>query len=269
MRHIQTANYTITTFTTDDQSFLVTATLLEKEGHAFLINTTFTKTSAIDIVTYLKANNLKLDGVFLIHGDPDYYFGAEVIKAAFPEVIIQATKETQAHIVQKVLGKLAVWSNQLGTDAPVNVVLPQAIEGKELKWHGEVFEMVGASHRINLYDSKHQVLIGGIDTFDQAHVFLADSKTVEEMTEWVTRLEKMAELDIKHLIPSHSNPKSSFDKSALVFTKNYLQKAIEVMATSNTSSDFMTAMNQVFPNLPNQGVLGLSSKVVMLEMPWG
>ncbi|MGT2926425.1 MBL fold metallo-hydrolase [Streptococcus cuniculipharyngis] len=269
MKHIQTNNYTITTFTSNDQSFLVTASLIEKEGHAFLINTGFTKSHAGEIVTYLKDNQLELDGIFLIHGDPDYYFGAEVIKAAFPEAIIQATKETQEHIVQKVLGKLAVWSKQLGTEAPVNIVLPQALEEKELIWRGQRFEMVGDSHRINLYDSKHQVLIGGIDTFDQAHVFLADSKTAEEMTAWLTHLEKIAELSIKHLIPSHSHPESNFDKSALVFTKNYLQKAIEVMETSSSSNDFMTAMNQAFPNLPNQGVLGLSSKVVMLEMPWG
>ena len=84
MKQINTANYTITTFTTNDQSFLVTASLLEKDGHAFLINTAFTKTSALEIVAYLKANQLELDEIFLIHGDPDYYFGAEVIKAAFP-----------------------------------------------------------------------------------------------------------------------------------------------------------------------------------------
>lgn len=269
MKQINTANYTITTFTTNDQSFLVTASLLEKDGHAFLINTAFTKTSALEIVAYLKANQLELDEVFLIHGDPDYYFGAEVIKAAFPEAIIRATKETQEHIVQKVLGKLAVWSGQLGTDAPVNVVLPQAIEGNVINWQGVTLEMVGDSHRINLYDKDQKVMIGGIDTFDQAHVFLADSKTVEEMQTWAARLEDLEQMDIAHLIPSHSNPESKFDKTALSFTKAYLEKTIQVESESADSAAFMAAMNQAFPNLPNQGVLGLSAKVVMQEMPWG
>lgn len=269
MKHINTTDYTITTFTTNDQSFLVTATLLEKEGHAFLINTTFTKTSALEIVAYLKENNLELDGIFLIHGDPDYYFGAEVIKVAFPEAVIQATKETQEHIVQKVLGKLAVWSDQLGEDAPVNVVLPRALESKVINWRGVTLEMVGDHHRINLYDTSQNIMIGGIDTFDQAHVFLADSKTAEEMSAWVARLEEMEKLDIMYLIPSHSNPESSFDKSSLAFTKNYLQTAIQVQTESRSSADFAEAMNQTFPELPNQGVLGLSAKVVMLEMPWG
>ncbi|MGC4440768.1 cytoplasmic protein, partial [Streptococcus suis] len=93
-------------------------------------------------------------------------------------------------------------------------------------------------------------MIGGIDTFDQAHVFLADSKTAEEMQTWAARLEDLEQMDIAHLIPSHSNPESKFDKTALSFTKAYLEKAIQVEAESADSAAFMAAMNQAFPNLP-------------------
>ena len=82
-------------------------------------------------------------------------------------------------------------------------------------------------------------------------------------------MEDLEQMDIVHLIPSHSNPESKFDKTALSFTKAYLEKTIQVESESADSAAFMAAMNQAFPNLPNQGVLGLSAKVVMQEMPWG
>ena len=46
---------------------MVTATLVEKAGHAFLINSKFTQSDSKEIVEYLK-NNLSLDKIFIIHG---------------------------------------------------------------------------------------------------------------------------------------------------------------------------------------------------------
>ncbi|MGG1151764.1 MBL fold metallo-hydrolase, partial [Bacillus wiedmannii] len=74
----------LTVFSSDEKSFMVTATLVEKAGHAFLINSKFTQSDSKEIVEYLKKNDLSLDKIFITHGDPDYYFGLESIKAAYP-----------------------------------------------------------------------------------------------------------------------------------------------------------------------------------------
>ncbi|PGE96738.1 cytoplasmic protein, partial [Bacillus toyonensis] len=80
----------LTVFSSDEKSFMVTATLVEKAGHAFLINSKFTQSDSKEIVEYLKKNDLSLDKIFIIHGDPDYYFGLESIKAVYPEAIAYA-----------------------------------------------------------------------------------------------------------------------------------------------------------------------------------
>jgi len=54
----------LTVFSSDEKSFMVTATLVEKAGHAFLINSKFTQSDSKEIVEYLKKNNLSLDSVY-------------------------------------------------------------------------------------------------------------------------------------------------------------------------------------------------------------
>lgn len=65
----------LTIFSSEENSFMVTATLVEKAGHAFLINAKFTQSDSKEIVDFLNENNLSLDKIYIIHGDPDYYFG--------------------------------------------------------------------------------------------------------------------------------------------------------------------------------------------------
>ncbi len=48
----------LTVFSSDEKSFMVTATLVEKAGHAFLINSKFTQSDSKEIVEYLKKKQL-------------------------------------------------------------------------------------------------------------------------------------------------------------------------------------------------------------------
>ena len=108
-------NVKLTIFSSTEDSFLVTSTLVEKDGHALLINAKFTQSDAFVISDYITQNNLILDKIFTLHGDPDYYFGLKTIKASHPHAIAYSTKDSVEHIVHSVLGKLSgsdpnVWS---------------------------------------------------------------------------------------------------------------------------------------------------------------
>ena len=113
---LSTENFKIHVFGTDDNSFNVTAVILQKEADAYLINTGFTKATANELVDFL--NTEKLKGAFAIHGDPDYYFGIEQILRSVPKLEVLSTEETQQHIAESVIGKLAVWSSVLQEQAP-------------------------------------------------------------------------------------------------------------------------------------------------------
>ena len=70
------------------------------------------------VVVIFNSENLYLQGAFAIHGDPDYYFGIEQILRSVPKLEVLSTEETQQHIAESVIGKLAVWSSVLQEQAP-------------------------------------------------------------------------------------------------------------------------------------------------------
>ena len=120
---IHTAHYDLVTFFTDAKSFYVTATLVVKDDKALLVNSFFTRSSAEEVVSYLKAEGLTLEKIFILHGDPDYYFGLERIREAFPKAYAYATKETVEHIMNTLCGKVTFRHPVLKDDGPVNPVI--------------------------------------------------------------------------------------------------------------------------------------------------
>ncbi len=243
------------------KSFMVTATLVEKAGHAFLINSKFTQSDSKEIVEYLKKNDLSLDKIFITHGDPDYYFGLENIKVAYPEAIAYATESTVEHIVHSVLGKLKVWKDVLGENAPSNVVLPQVFKENTIDFQGLTFELVGLDHyRTSLFNKELKVLIGGIDVFNEIHVFLADTSSKGAMEAWIENLKVLQALHADIIVPSHGSIEKSLNNQALTATMDYLRTAVQASEESGTSKDFVAKLEAAYPDYANKGVLELSAK---------
>lgn len=263
-------NTRLEVFGSDEQSFMVTSSLIIKDDKALLVGAKFTQNDAQKIVSFIKENNLTLEKIFIIHGDPDYYFGLEAIKNAFPYALAVATQETVHHILESLEGKLAVWEEGLGDQAPKNVVIPQIIEEGTLSFSGDVWELVGSnSGRVSLWNKEDQVLIGGIDTFNEIHLFLADTKAIASQNEWKERIEELLELNPTVIVPSHGDLEGSFDRKGLEFALDYLTASISALEKATKSEEFKKEILKDYPSLRNLGVLELSSKVVTNEIPWG
>jgi glyoxylase-like metal-dependent hydrolase (beta-lactamase superfamily II) len=267
---LSTENFKIHVFGTDDNSFNVTAVILQKEADAYLINAGFTKAAANELVDFINTEKLNLKGAFIIHGDPDYYFGMEQILRSVPKLEILSTEETQQHIAESVVGKLAVWSSVLQEQAPVNVILPKAVTGDKLNILGTEFEFVGDDkNRINLFEKNEKLLIGGIDIFNELHIFLADTGSEEKLQAWIDRLTSLEALNPEIVIPSHADLNASFDKKALSATKEYLQKAIAFTKASSSSEELAASLKTAYPDYINTGVIDLGAKVLLGEIQWG
>lgn len=269
-KELSTNSFAITVFGTDDASFNVTATVLEKGKDAYLVDAGFAKATALEIVSFLKEKGLVLKGAFVLHGDPDYYFGMEQVLRAFPEVEILSTAETQQHIAETVVGKLAVWNSALGDEAPANVVLPKAISRTTLDILGTEFKLVGDDPaRANLFQKDESLLIGGIDTFNELHLFLADTGSEEQLGTWASRVSSLEALGASLVIPSHADLKGSFDSKALSATKDYLETAIELAQSASRSEELAASLRAAYPSYINTGVVDLGAKVLTGEIQWG
>lgn len=166
--------------------------------------------------------------------------------------------------------KLKTWEETIGDQGPVNVVIPKVLEDDALNFHGSSWEIISSTKsRINLWNVATRTLIGGIDTFNEIHLFLADQKTTTPQRGWIKRIDDLLSLKPLFVVPSYANIEKSFDASSLVFTKKYLEKAIESLGVVTNSEEFQSKMTTAFPDLKNTGVLELSSKVVTNEISCG
>src|SRR5690606_23153308 len=122
-------------------SFHVNSTLVYGDTEAMVVDTGFTKADALRIAAKVLDSGKTLKTIFISQADPDYYFGAEVLKQLFPQAEVVATPAVRAKIAEKLQGKLAFWGPKMGANAPVNPLLPTAYQGKTLSLDGETIEI--------------------------------------------------------------------------------------------------------------------------------
>jgi glyoxylase-like metal-dependent hydrolase (beta-lactamase superfamily II) len=106
--------------------FPVSSEIVTGQTDAVLIDAQFQRNDAEALVQKIKATGKKLTTVYISHSDPDYYFGLDVIQAAFPDAKIVATPQTVAAIQASKDGKLAHWGPILKDNAPKALVVPAA-----------------------------------------------------------------------------------------------------------------------------------------------
>ena len=133
------ADLDLTVYNPGEKSmFPVSSTLIAGPKEAILVDAQFQKNDAEAVVKMIKDSGKTLTTIYVSQSDPDYYFGLDVITAAYPEAKVVATAETISAIEATVKGKVAYWGPILGENAPATTVMPQAIEGDSLTVDGEV-----------------------------------------------------------------------------------------------------------------------------------
>jgi glyoxylase-like metal-dependent hydrolase (beta-lactamase superfamily II) len=83
-----------------------TATLVTGDSEALLVDAGFTRADGHRLAAAVLDSGKTLSTVFVSHGDPDFYFGAEVLADAFPDAVFVATPHVIDHIHHSYKGPL-------------------------------------------------------------------------------------------------------------------------------------------------------------------
>lgn len=249
--------------------FPVTSTIVEGENEVLLLDAQFQRNDAQALITQIKALNKPLTTIFISHGDPDYYFGLDVIAEAFPEAKILTTPETLAHIKKTVIAKIDYWSPLLKEQAPKAIVLPQATEATSLAIGAHQLEIKGQkidpNHRY-LWDAESKTLLGGVRLYQGMHLWLADTQTAQSRKLWADQLTEMQALQPKTVIAGHYLGESS--AQAISFDQNYLANLEKALPKAKNSQALIKAMDKIYPNLAGKEDLKLGAEVLKNEVKW-
>lgn len=244
--------------------FPITSTIVYGDKDTMLIDAQFQKQYAEQLVKEIKATGKNLKTVFISHSDPDFYFGLEVIKKAFPNVKIISTAQTAYLISASKDDKLAVWKPQLKTDAPSEIIIPEAVntipdlEGNkiEIKQNPE-----DPAHGF-LWIPSLKTIAGGISVSIDSHLWMADTQNKEAL-----EIDAMQELQPQQVIPSHF-AKENLSPQSLDFVKNYLENYKKAVTENKTSEAVVQYMVKQYSDLPGKDELEMGVKVFLGEMNW-
>ena len=269
---IETSNLKIQVYNASENSFGVASVIVSGKTDAVLIDAQFTLADAEKVAQEIKKSDKKLTSIYVSHGDPDFYFGLEVFKKHFPEVIVYASPATVEHIKATEQKKLDVWGEKLGKAITSNVVLPQVLKGNSIELEGQQLEIVGLEEfptKTFVWIPSIKAVVGGINVFGTTfNLWMADAQTTEARNQWIDVLNKIETLNPEIVIPAHANSGSPFDVSALKHTKSYIQFYEEALKTNKTSETLIATLKAKYPTLTFETALQIGAKVNTGEMKW-
>ena len=248
-----------------------TATLVTGENEALLVDAAFTRADGHRLAAEILDSGKKLTTVFVSHGDPDFYFGAEVIADAFPDAVFVATPLVIDHIHHSYEGKLKAWA-ALGANLPTRLVDLEPLTG-DLTLEGHRFELKGGpaalADRHYLWQAESRALLGGVLLFQQEHVWVADTPTPADRATWIDLLDEMAALQPELVVPGHRLPGTAADASAIAATREYLLAFEEELDKAADGASLTEALVARYPDHGMRIAAQIGAKVAKGEMKWG
>ncbi len=252
--------------------FPVSSELITGQHDAVLIDAQLQRNDAEALVQKIKASGKKLTTVYISHSDPDYYFGLDVVQAAFPEAKIVASEPTVKAIKASMQGKLAYWGPILKDNAPTKLVLPDVLKGDHLTLEGQPLEIKGlqgpAPQRSYVWIPSLKAVVGGVVVSSGIHVWVADTQTPKSRQDWLAALKGIEALKPTTVIPGHYLGEVPEGTKAVTFTADYLKSFEEHAAKTRDSAALIDAMKKAWPQLAEPSSLELSAKVIKGEMKW-
>ncbi|MBH1932070.1 MBL fold metallo-hydrolase [Serratia rubidaea] len=257
----------------ENSVFPVSSEIISGQHEVALIDAQFQRNDAQQLVEKIKATGKKLTTVYISHSDPDFYFGLDVIKAAFPDAKIIATPGTIKEINATKDGKVAYWGPILKENAPTQVIVPQPLKGDSFTIDGQQVEVKGLNGptpaRTYVWIPALKAVVGGVAVAgNNIHPWIADNQSAESRAHWQQTLASIQTLQPQRVVPGHYLPGAAQTLESVTFTQNYLKVLEAELPQAKDAKQLVTAMEKHYPTLKDVSSLELSAKVLKGEMKW-
>lgn len=259
-------------YNADGNSFHVNAVVVSGKTEAIVIDSGFTRADALRVAANVLDSGKTLKAIFISNADPDFYFGAEVLKGYFPQAQVLTTPAVREKIQAKLAGKVAFWAPKMGANAPQKPIVPELLQGTTLSIDGETIEVRGTTgelaHRPYVWIPSIKTIAGNIAIFGNLHVWTADTQKASERKAWFAQLDEIEALKPASVVPGHMAAGTALDASAIRYTRDYLQRFDVEAAKSKTGVELIEAMKRSYPQAGLGIALDIGAKVNKGEMQW-
>jgi len=256
-----------------DTSLNKTSVLVTGATEAVVVDAAFTRADGHRIVAEVLDSGKRLTSVVITAGDPDFYFGAEVIADAFPDAVFVAPADVIEHIAHSFEDKLQAWAH-IGSNLPTRLVDISPLPDPVLTVDGTTIELRRGSDRLGdrawyLFEPTSLSLIGGVLLFQGLHVWTADCATPQLRAEWIRVLDDLESLAPAFVVAGHRVAGAPTDHTAIIHTRDYLELFEKTVASSADAAEAEAALLAAYPEAGLQIAASLGTKVAKGEMTWG
>lgn len=259
-------------YNADGNSFHVNAVVVSGKTEAVVIDSGFTRADALRVAANVLDSGKSLRTIFISNADPDFYFGAEVLKAYFPQAQVLTTPAVREKIQAKLAGKLAFWGPKMGANAPQKPIVPELLQGTTLSVDGETIEVRGTTgelaHRPYVWIPSIKAVAGNIAIFGNLHVWTADTQKAGERKAWFAQLDEIEALKPATVVPGHMAAGTPLDAGSIRYTREYLQRFDAEAAKAKNAAELIDAMKKAYPQAGLGIALDIGAKVNKGEMQW-
>jgi glyoxylase-like metal-dependent hydrolase (beta-lactamase superfamily II) len=255
------------------ESLHKTSVLITGETEALVVDAAFTRADGHRIAAEVLDSGKTLTAVVITAGDPDFYFGAEVLQDAFPNAVFVAPADVIEHIKSSYEGKLQAWAH-LGANLPTRLVEFAELTDDTLAVDGTPIQLRRGSDLLGdrawyLFEEGSRSLVGGVLLFEGLHVWTADTSTPELRAEWIRVLDELRALDPTFVAAGHRAAGAPTDTTAISHTRDYLQRFEKIVADSTDAAGANETLLAEYPNAGLAIAADLGTKVAKGEMTWG
>ncbi len=266
------SDLTYTVIDSADSSLNKTSVLITGEAEALVVDAAFTRADGHRIAAAVLDSGKTLSDVIITAGDPDFYFGAEVLADAFPGVRFRAPADVIHHIQGTYDGKLKAWAH-LGANLPTRLVDIQPLNQNPVV-DGHALELHRASSQLGdrswyLFDPEARAVVGGVLLFQGLHVWTADAATPQVRSAWITALDELEALQPTFVAAGHRTPDAATDLTAIRHTRDYLRFFETTVAEAPDAAAAEQALLAAYPDAGLTIAASLGTKVAKGEMTWG
>jgi glyoxylase-like metal-dependent hydrolase (beta-lactamase superfamily II) len=245
-----------------DAAFAINAHLLVGEREAVLIDTGFYRSDAEQIVELIRSTGRELRYIVYTHAHPDHYFGADIIRDAFPGVPVEATLgvylDFQANAQATYNAYKAQLGNQIADRLIAPFLLPSDGTGYRIEFEGHTLRLLeqpqaGESKGAAVVEvDSPRVHLAGDVLYNNVHLVLAECQP----SGWKQDIEWLRSLNPTTIYPGHGPVAQG--TAALDAARDYIDAAVPILDAAATADEAKTTLAGRFPNYAGSGLLDFS-----------
>lgn len=246
-----------------------TSTLIYGDQEAVLVDTYMTKAANQELIDWIKDHHVTVKYIYLTHAHADHFFGAGMVKAAFPGARIIGTRATADGIpaVMTPANIAGTWEPLFPGSLPSPIVGVDDVVSDQFELEGHRIEVIqdgftDTHDTTSLWVPDIKLVVAGDATYNGIHAYMQET-TLAARNNWIEANEHLKTLQPQFVVAGHKNPDNDDNPAILDQTIKYISNFNRLAADAKTAEELYQNMLALYPNYVNTGSLWSSAHAVI------